>query len=163
MKFTIIKLLALCILQNASGKLCTLHNYKSIFHSFSFLFINSAFKQPISHLTTIQSSHKHRQTNSYTLLKSSLAIGDYESPYNRNNPVYEKLTLPVKIGPHLVIKGKVLNLWGLFYGLMTLVSSLIVIPVMCVFSFLSDIFGNKKVCAMSLCYFVYMYRCTTKY
>ena len=38
---------------------------------------------------------------------------------NLLNPLYLSMSQPVPSGPHLKIKGKILNIWGLFYALTT--------------------------------------------
>ena len=38
---------------------------------------------------------------------------------NLLNPLYLSMSQPVPSGPHLKIKGKILNMWGLFYALTT--------------------------------------------
>lgn len=58
---------------------------------------------------------------------------------------YSELATPVQYGPHLKIKGKVLNGWGIVYALVTFSIAVIVLPFMIVSSFFADITGNGPV------------------
>lgn len=66
---------------------------------------------------------------------------DYSSP---TNPYYEQLSKPIKFGPHLNIKGRVLNMWGVVYALTTFVIALACLPFMIVGTGLIKLFGNDK-------------------
>ena len=43
------------------------------------------------------------------------------------------------------LEGKVINVWGLLYVISTMTTALVTLPFMFVLSFLSDIFGDRKV------------------
>jgi hypothetical protein len=65
---------------------------------------------------------------------ATLSVGDFS-----------ELATPVQYGPHLKIKGKVLNAWGILYALATFSVAVIVLPFMIVSSVLADLLGNGKV------------------
>jgi hypothetical protein len=58
---------------------------------------------------------------------------------------YSELASPVPYGPHLMIKGKVLNAWGIVYALITFSVAVFVLPFMIITSFFADITGNGPV------------------
>jgi hypothetical protein len=43
------------------------------------------------------------------------------------------------------IKGKTLNLWGIYHGLVTLMCTALVMPLVCLFTLWSDLIGDGKV------------------
>jgi hypothetical protein len=53
---------------------------------------------------------------------------------------------PVSPGPHIRIKGKILNPWGLFTAISAFSAALFVLPVMIVLAWISDLRGHSKVC-----------------
>ena len=65
-------------------------------------------------------------------MSSSLAV-----PYN-----YEENKKPLTLGPHVTIKGKILTLWGLVYGLVAFFIAFLVMPYMLVQALICDIIGN---------------------
>lgn len=65
---------------------------------------------------------------------AALSVGDYSA-----------LATPVEYGPHLLIKGKVLNGWGILYALATFSVAVVVLPFMIISSVVADILGNGKV------------------
>jgi hypothetical protein len=66
---------------------------------------------------------------------------------NLLNPLYLSMSQPVPSGPHLKIKGKILNIWGLFYALTTFTVALGV----CV--------GKGEGVCISVCVFVCVCMC----
>ena len=58
---------------------------------------------------------------------------------------YAALAKPVEYGPHLKIKGKVLNGWGLLYAFTTFSIATLVLPFMIVAAFVADMTGSGKV------------------
>ena len=52
---------------------------------------------------------------------------------------------PMSYGPHLKLKGFVLNLWGLANGLSLLVSSILLLPMLFILTAIADITGDTKV------------------
>ncbi len=65
-------------------------------------------------------------------LSSTLAV-----PFN-----YEENQKPLTLGPHLNIKGKILTLWGIVYGLVAFFIAFLIMPYMLVQAVLCDIMGN---------------------
>lgn len=59
------------------------------------------------------------------------------------NPYYQRLASAHKYGPHLSVKGKVINLWGLVYVATVFSVALCVLPVMAMLAFLEDLMGNS--------------------
>ena len=53
-------------------------------------------------------------------------------PRNLLNPLYMSMSRPVPFGPHLKIKGKILNIWGLMYALTTFTVALGTYVILCV-------------------------------
>ena len=62
-----------------------------------------------------------------------------------NTALLEKLAKPVDPGPHVRIKGRLLNLWGVMYAVNTLIAVIIMLPFMALGVLISDIIGQKKV------------------
>ncbi len=71
-------------------------------------------------------------SRSISQLASTLAI-----PFN-----YEENEKPLTLGPRVTIKGKILTLWGLGYGLVAFFMAFLVMPYMLVQAVLCDIMGN---------------------
>eukprot|EP00607_Mallomonas_marina_P010571 CAMPEP_0182422382 /NCGR_PEP_ID=MMETSP1167-20130531/8049_1 /TAXON_ID=2988 /ORGANISM="Mallomonas Sp, Strain CCMP3275" /LENGTH=288 /DNA_ID=CAMNT_0024600395 /DNA_START=195 /DNA_END=1061 /DNA_ORIENTATION=+ len=74
-------------------------------------------------------------TSSSFTLQSSIAM-----PYNDNSQLYQ----PVNPGPHLNIKGKVINIWGVLYAISALSTAFITLPFMLILSLACDLFGDSK-------------------
>mmetsp|Transcript_5910 Transcript_5910/g.6030 ORF Transcript_5910/g.6030 Transcript_5910/m.6030 type:complete len:356 (-) Transcript_5910:86-1153(-) len=80
-------------------------------------------------------------------LFSAISLDDTgENIRKRNllNPLYTSLSKPVLYGPHVKIKGKILNMWGVMYALTTFTVAVVVLPFMVVLSYISDLRGNGK-------------------
>eukprot|EP01041_Mallomonas_annulata_P005245 gene5245-10495_t len=58
--------------------------------------------------------------------------------------INDALAKPINPGPHVNIKGKIINIWGIMYALSTMTTALITLPFMLVLTLMSDIFGDKK-------------------
>lgn len=72
-------------------------------------------------------------------LFSSITLDDTgENIRKRNllNPLYTALAKPVQYGPHVKIKGKILNMWGVMYALTTFTVAVVVLPFMIVLSYI---------------------------
>lgn len=80
-------------------------------------------------------------------LASSVALGGDElfQQQQLNSALLEKLARPVDPGPHLRIKGRLLNLWGILYAVNTFIAVVIMLPFMALGTLFSDLFGYKKV------------------
>lgn len=61
-----------------------------------------------------------------------------------NAQLLEKLARPIDPGPHLRIKGRLLNLWGIMYAVNTIIAVIIMLPFMAVGAIISDMSGRKK-------------------
>lgn len=58
------------------------------------------------------------------------------------NPLLSSQSSPVKLGPHLKIKGKVLTIWGVLYAISAFSIAVLVLPFMMILAAISDIRGN---------------------
>lgn len=67
-----------------------------------------------------------------------------EQQFTVMNDFHRRQSLPIKVGPSLNIKGKLLTIWGVLYAVSTFVTALIVLPFMFISSKFCDLFGNKK-------------------
>jgi hypothetical protein len=89
--------------------------------------------------------HKKR-LDCYMTLNAAISPSHDENRNDLNALMFNpRLSQPINLGPHLKIGGRVLNIWGVFYALITYVVALAVLPVMVILSFLCDVFGDKKV------------------
>ena len=85
---------------------------------------------------TITSSSK--STTALPAASASLVTTDYSS-----------LAQPVPYGPHLTIKGKILNGWGVLYALCVFSVAVLVLPFMFITATFADLTGNgsrRKMC-----------------
>lgn len=86
-----------------------------------------------------------RPTSTSSLSTASASFNSINiNDNNTLNPYYERLIQPVKLGPHLNIKGRVLNLWGVLYALTTFAVAMAVIPFMVISAGVINLFGNPK-------------------
>jgi len=98
-----------------------------------------------------------RRLISTSLASSTLAISGEDELFRQqqlNTALLEKLSKPVDPGPHLRIKGRLLNLWGIVYAVNTLIAVIIMLPFMAIGALISDIIGQKKVTHFSLLLFI---------
>lgn len=84
-----------------------------------------------------------RKTSSVLPLSSSFALSSADLPISGDSslaviPPIDPLTLPVQPGPHLKVKGKVLNFWGVFFALSVFVLAAAVLPIMGLVTVISD-------------------------
>lgn len=98
----------------------------------------SAFRPP-ARLSSI--------TRGASALQSTAAISleSYSGAIDRPEKWIELMSKPVNPGLHTKIKGKLLNMWGVMYAVITFAVAVAVLPMMMVMATLSDLLGNKKV------------------
>lgn len=80
-------------------------------------------------------------------LHATLAIAEESNPGIQqfaDRLFLPQFAQPLKLGPHIRIKGKTLNGWGILYALTTFSIAVVVLPFMLTLAALSDLCGNKK-------------------
>lgn len=112
----------------------------------AFQYRSNFAKKSISFATKSKNLDKYsRNLNGISIL-SSLIL----------SPVSENLSEPVNPGPVIKFKGKyLLNIWGIYCALVTFTLASVVLPVMMLSAFVSDLRGNSKV----ICTFEYLFLC----
>ena len=91
-----------------------------------------------SRLQSIRGNHVLRNMVSTTSLQAAAALTTGQGEFS-------DLAAPVPYGPHLTIKGKVLNGWGIVYAVVTFAVAVFVLPFMIVTSIFADLTGNGPV------------------
>ena len=128
--------------------------YSKVLNIIAFFLISASYSLSLFQHKSIKSPILFYKINkpSTVLQAASISLSPddskkkgYEIDYtSSNNPFYEELSQPIKIGPHLNIKGRVLNLWGVMYALTTFVIAVGCLPFMIVGNGLIKLFGNPK-------------------
>jgi 1-acyl-sn-glycerol-3-phosphate acyltransferase len=78
--------------------------------------------------------HHHKITSTSTpssLFSSAISLSDAQG-------------FPANPGPHIKIKGRILNPWGVYCATATFVTAILVYPLVLSLAILSDLFGNKR-------------------
>ena len=93
---------------------------------------------PLNNITPTTITSSSKSTTALPAASASLVTTDYSS-----------LAQPVPYGPHLTIKGKVLNGWGVLYALCVFSVAVLVLPFMFITATFADLTGNgsrRKMC-----------------
>lgn len=83
--------------------------------------------------------------------RSTCALTDASTAHPVLNPFYKGLASPAPLGPHINIKGKIINAWGILYAGVIAAVAAVVLPLMAVAAVFADVTGNGAVSKLWCC------------